>query len=190
MQDPSCICNLCLSLQQCQILNPLSRARDQTCILMDISWICYCWATRGLLRRTNQNMTPKCLNSAVVSEVQIKVTIYFILIKMGNILQEQCHLWLDGNGSSPKLLVEMWLDTAFMGNNLAISIKLKVCISFNLATHPLDYRLQKQKALICEDSGKRMFTRALFIPEIKNPEIQMNALHRGTVEEFSGIYVA
>ena len=28
--DPSCICNLCLCLQQHQILNPLSEARGQT----------------------------------------------------------------------------------------------------------------------------------------------------------------
>ena len=34
-RDPNCICNLCL--QQCQILNPLREARDQTCILMDTS---------------------------------------------------------------------------------------------------------------------------------------------------------
>ena len=32
---PSCICNLCYSLQQRQILNPLREARDQTCILTD-----------------------------------------------------------------------------------------------------------------------------------------------------------
>ena len=30
------ICDLCHSLQQCQILNPLSEARDQTHILMDV----------------------------------------------------------------------------------------------------------------------------------------------------------
>ena len=34
-QDPSHICCLDLSLLQCQILNPLSKARDQTCILSD-----------------------------------------------------------------------------------------------------------------------------------------------------------
>ena len=34
-RDLSCICNLCLSLQQHQILNPLSEARNQTCILTD-----------------------------------------------------------------------------------------------------------------------------------------------------------
>ena len=34
--DLSCICNLCHILQQCQILNPLIQARDQTCILTDI----------------------------------------------------------------------------------------------------------------------------------------------------------
>ena len=35
MPDPNSICNLRHSLQQCQILNPLSYARDQTLILMD-----------------------------------------------------------------------------------------------------------------------------------------------------------
>ena len=34
-RDPSHICNLHLSSRQCQILNPLSKARDGTCILMD-----------------------------------------------------------------------------------------------------------------------------------------------------------
>ena len=34
--DPSCICNLRLSLWQHRILNTLSEARDQTCILPHI----------------------------------------------------------------------------------------------------------------------------------------------------------
>ena len=38
-QDPSRICNLCQSLQQCWILNPLSEARNWTCILTDTSWV-------------------------------------------------------------------------------------------------------------------------------------------------------
>ena len=33
--DLSCICDLCCSLWQCQIFNPLSEARDQTFILSD-----------------------------------------------------------------------------------------------------------------------------------------------------------
>ena len=33
-QDPSCVCDLHHSSQQCQILNPLSEARDQTRNLM------------------------------------------------------------------------------------------------------------------------------------------------------------
>ena len=33
--DPSHVCNLYLSSWQCQTLNPMSRVRDQTCILMD-----------------------------------------------------------------------------------------------------------------------------------------------------------
>ena len=33
--------------QQCQILNPVSKARDWTHFLMDIRWACYRWATMG-----------------------------------------------------------------------------------------------------------------------------------------------
>ena len=43
--DPSCVCSLHHSSQQCRILNLLSQARDQTCILMDTSRVCYRWAT-------------------------------------------------------------------------------------------------------------------------------------------------
>ena len=41
MQDLSHICDLHQSSQQHRILNPLIEARGQTCILMDISWVCY-----------------------------------------------------------------------------------------------------------------------------------------------------
>ena len=34
---------------QCRILNPLSEARDRTCIIMDTSWVRHCWATTGTL---------------------------------------------------------------------------------------------------------------------------------------------
>jgi len=39
MSDLSHICNPCHSLWKCQILNPLSKARDRTHILMDTSQI-------------------------------------------------------------------------------------------------------------------------------------------------------
>ena len=45
--NPSCICNLHHSSWQCWIPDPLSGARDQTCVLMDTSWICFCCATTG-----------------------------------------------------------------------------------------------------------------------------------------------
>ena len=40
-QDPGLICDLHHSSHQCQILNPLSEARDPTHVLMDASWVCY-----------------------------------------------------------------------------------------------------------------------------------------------------
>ena len=48
MQDLSHICDLHSSSGQCRIFNPLSEeARDQTCVLMDTSQVCYSWATTG-----------------------------------------------------------------------------------------------------------------------------------------------
>ena len=41
MQDPSHICDLHHSSQQGQILNPLSKARSHTGILMGTSWVLY-----------------------------------------------------------------------------------------------------------------------------------------------------
>ena len=38
-QDPSRICDLHHDSQQCQILNPISEARDQTHLFMDTSWV-------------------------------------------------------------------------------------------------------------------------------------------------------
>ena len=38
------------SSRQRWILNPLSKARDWTCILLDTSWVCYHWVTTGTLR--------------------------------------------------------------------------------------------------------------------------------------------
>ena len=48
--DPSHVCDLHHSSQQCQILNPLIEARDRTQILIDTSQVCYCWATMGTPR--------------------------------------------------------------------------------------------------------------------------------------------
>ena len=39
MPDPSHICDLHHSAQQCWILNPLSEARDGTCLPVDTSWV-------------------------------------------------------------------------------------------------------------------------------------------------------
>ena len=44
IQDPSRLCDLHYSSQQCWIHNPLTEAREQTHVLMDTSWVhCY-WA--------------------------------------------------------------------------------------------------------------------------------------------------
>ena len=45
--DPSCVCDLHHSPQKRWILNPLSEARDRTCVLMDPSQIRFCRAMTG-----------------------------------------------------------------------------------------------------------------------------------------------
>ena len=45
--DPSCVCNLYHSSQQRRVLNPLSKARDRTQILMDTSEIRFCCTAMG-----------------------------------------------------------------------------------------------------------------------------------------------
>ena len=42
-----CLWPLYHSSQQCQIFNPLCEARDKIHILMDTSWVHFCWATTG-----------------------------------------------------------------------------------------------------------------------------------------------
>ena len=46
--DPSCFHQLHQSSWQYWILHLLSEARDWTCVLMDTSQICFCWAWREL----------------------------------------------------------------------------------------------------------------------------------------------
>ena len=45
--DPSCVCNLHHSSGHHRIFNPLSRARDQACVLMDANQIRFHWAMMG-----------------------------------------------------------------------------------------------------------------------------------------------
>ena len=50
MLDPGCICDLCFSLQQCCICNPLSKARNETASLQRKLRSSTHWATMGAPR--------------------------------------------------------------------------------------------------------------------------------------------
>ena len=47
MPELSHICDLHCSSQQCRIPDPLSETRGQTCILMDTSYVRFCWTAMG-----------------------------------------------------------------------------------------------------------------------------------------------
>ena len=42
---PERVWDLHYSSRQCRILNPLSEARNRTCVLIDTSWVCFCCTT-------------------------------------------------------------------------------------------------------------------------------------------------
>ena len=58
--DPICVCNLHQSSQQCWIFNPLSKARNQTSMLMDANRILFHCSTTGTpqLSILNLNFRP------------------------------------------------------------------------------------------------------------------------------------
>ena len=82
MQDLRCICDLYHSSQQYWILNPLSEARDQTWVLMDTSWVCYCWASVGTPKERfiREDMTDeKCWNRILILFSLLYTALYIIL---------------------------------------------------------------------------------------------------------------
>ena len=79
--DPSCV-----SLWQHQIPDPLSKARDQTSILMDTSWIYFCCATEGtpchMCLHTPEKVKIECSRSAVRNiqpRLNFHIAFYFFL---------------------------------------------------------------------------------------------------------------
>ena len=68
--DPSCVCHLYHSSWQCLILNPLNKARDWTCVLMDPSQVLYHWDTMG---------TPRWLFMCLLSfSIMFSMFIYIV----------------------------------------------------------------------------------------------------------------
>ena len=69
-RDPSCVCNPHHSSQQCQILNPLSEARDRTCGLMDTSQVrfqCTTMGTPALYLFLSFHIQPSCVFESKVN---------------------------------------------------------------------------------------------------------------------------
>ena len=85
MPDPSWVHDLHHNSWQCWILNPLSGARDQTCILMDTSWICYHWATTGTPETSFFNLPWQSLSFNFVF-------FWFVLVWFG-FYGHTCGIW-------------------------------------------------------------------------------------------------
>ena len=68
-QNPSCFCDLHHSSRQCWIPNPLSKARNQTCILMDTSQIHF------LSHDANSQILYFMLSMGQFNEISVECTL-------------------------------------------------------------------------------------------------------------------
>ena len=80
MWDPSRICDLHHSSEQCQVLNPLSEARDRTHILMDTSQVRFHCATTGVPRNTFSSKVHLICNIVLVSGVYHSDSVFLQII--------------------------------------------------------------------------------------------------------------
>ena len=85
-QDQSQVCDLYCSSGQRQSLNPLSEARDRTCVLMNASQICFPWAMSatpyGMLQQNSINWMVETTD------------IYFLLLwRLGNLRSRCWTIW-------------------------------------------------------------------------------------------------
>ena len=82
MWDPSCICNLHHSSRQCQVLNPLSEARDWTSILMDTSQV-------SNSQSHNESLVPVVLNCSLFKiGWRVKKLLFFFFCSASLIIRE------------------------------------------------------------------------------------------------------
>ena len=75
MPDPSSVCHRHHSSGQCWILNSLSEARDQTCVLLDTSQIHFCWATTRTPESPFKNNLKANLSSWSKTKENSKITL-------------------------------------------------------------------------------------------------------------------
>ena len=76
MPDLSQVCEVRFRLWQCQILNPLSKSRDRTYILMDTSW-----ALNLLIHNRNSLIVSKLKYSCHITQFQVcNIMIQYVYI--------------------------------------------------------------------------------------------------------------
>ena len=67
------------SHSQHQILYPLNEARDLRHVLMDTSWVCYCWITMGTPKTIIFNSCKVFYNMFIIINLILLNTIVFLL---------------------------------------------------------------------------------------------------------------
>ena len=93
--DPSHVCDVHHSSRQHWILNPLSKARDQTCVLIDTDHIYFRWATTGTPEEVTFELRPEGWTPWVVCKTFYTIPASYNLdCVLGHFLQVTLEWWL------------------------------------------------------------------------------------------------
>ena len=111
MQDLRCVCNPHHRSRQCQMIpDPLRKGRDWTWILLDTSWIRFCYATMGTPSRALLDGTPHGRERASPSSQNLLGTGSFrmpgpgVSLWLSGLRIQCCHCWGSGCCSNADLI--------------------------------------------------------------------------------------
>ena len=101
-------CDLHHSSWQCQILNPLSKARDWTCVLMEASQIHFLWAMTGT--PIHRHFKPNTCQAELFIFLTHNISLHQSIIFFISFLLHTCWSW-----TQPARLTSLYHETVLSG---------------------------------------------------------------------------
>ena len=129
LPDLSCICSLYHCSQQHQILNPLSKVRDQTCVLMDTSRVhnplshniqysmshqCSVWFVEHLMPTTESYCSNKQTKTSFQNITAHRQCTQLLKKSHGNVQQNSCYVFMPANRTTILQPMNQGVSVTFM----------------------------------------------------------------------------
>ena len=151
MLDWSHVCELHHSSWQHRILVLLSEARAQTRILMDTSWVCYCWATVGTSKTTQMYflIVPQIRSLTQIS--WDKIQMWYDVFLSGEFGEESVSLLFSPPRNHPISLTPGPFPPSSMSKTMSW-ILLTLCLCGSLFCLPLQLLKTLEATWIIQDN--------------------------------------